>query len=49
MDDNIDPVNWEEDINDILSDTFEEEAREDVMEVKYNCITLKYCLTKYIS
>ncbi|CBF71257.1 hypothetical protein AN6691.2 [Aspergillus nidulans FGSC A4] len=25
MDDNIDPVDWEEDINDILSDTFEEE------------------------
>ncbi|CBF80826.1 predicted protein [Aspergillus nidulans FGSC A4] len=39
MDDNIDPVNWEEDINDILSDTFEEEAREDVMEDQPTTLT----------
>jgi hypothetical protein len=38
MDDNIDPVDWEEDINDIILDTFEEEVREDVLQVKYNCM-----------
>ncbi|CBF84322.1 predicted protein [Aspergillus nidulans FGSC A4] len=39
MDDNIDPVNWEEDINDILSDMFEEEAREDVIEDQPTTLT----------
>lgn len=39
MDDNIDPVDWEEDINDILSDTFEEEVREDVLEDQPTTLT----------
>jgi hypothetical protein len=49
MDNNADSIDWEEDINDNILDTSEEEVAEDVLQVKYDSIVLKYLRTNYIS